>query len=548
MKRTSKRRLAAGLGVLLCLLAGIGVLSVGKPTFVTTHGVSMQPRFHTGDLAVLLPANSYRVGDIAAYHSTSLHTVVMHRIVKIADGRYTFKGDNNSWLDQDPVTRSQLVGKLALRVPHGGVIMQKAAKFAPFVLGGAVLLFGAGLASTQQAGRRKPRLPRGRKGAAGDSRRVRPDAAAGLAATAAAAVFGVILAVMALVAPAATAAETTPSTEAAARTVFSYSAHVGHTAAYDQTTATAPAPIFRKITNLVDLSAAYTGPTGIFTLTADLSTQAGWHSTMTLCPATTVTGAGITRTVHLDLRAIDARAQAAAAATGTTATLVKIDILATVTSASGAPFASVLHLTMSPLELSMTGSAKALAHQSPAATNPTVSAHRPRTVNLFGLHIPAVVALGIAAAILAICGLSAGGAALRARAIDKRGESEAIRRRYQALLVPTEPVSLPPGGPLVDVADMATLAKIAERYGLFVLHWSRAGVETYVVQDDSTTYRYRPARGASRPSPGPAVQPPAPPSASPAPLSDQLIPPSEPPAPPPVCAGAERIDLDSGIL
>jgi len=43
--------------------------------------------------------------------------------------------------------------------------------------------------------------------------------------------------------------------------------------------------------------------------------------------------------------------------------------------------------------------------------------------------------------------------------------------------------------------DFATLAKLAERYQLLVLHWSRSDVETFVVQDQATTYRYRTGAG-----------------------------------------------------
>jgi hypothetical protein len=48
-----------------------------------------------------------------------------------------------------------------------------------------------------------------------------------------------------------------------------------------------------------------------------------------------------------------------------------------------------------------------------------------------------------------------------------------------------------PGRAPIDVTDFATLAKLAERYGLLILHWSRSGVETFIVQDENTTYRYR---------------------------------------------------------
>ena len=53
----------------------------------------------------------------------------------------------------------------------------------------------------------------------------------------------------------------------------------------------------------------------------------------------------------------------------------------------------------------------------------------------------------------------------------------------------------PTGRPVVDVIEFATLARRAERYGLLVLHRRRSGVETFIVQDESTTYGYRTGAG-----------------------------------------------------
>jgi len=83
----------------------------------------MEPSFKTGDLAIVKPAGQYRVRDIVAYHSSLLHIVVLHRIHAIHDGRYTFKGDNNSFLDPVHPTRSALIGKLWLHFPRGGVFL-----------------------------------------------------------------------------------------------------------------------------------------------------------------------------------------------------------------------------------------------------------------------------------------------------------------------------------------------------------------------------------------------------------------------------------------
>lgn len=83
----------------------------GPASYVTTYGTSMLPRLHQGDLAIVREAGSYGVGDVVFYRSPMLYRM-LHRIESVTDGRYTFKGDNNSFLDPGRVTRGDLVGKL----------------------------------------------------------------------------------------------------------------------------------------------------------------------------------------------------------------------------------------------------------------------------------------------------------------------------------------------------------------------------------------------------------------------------------------------------
>jgi hypothetical protein len=78
-----------------------------------------------------------------------------------------------------------------------------------------------------------------------------------------------------------------------------------------------------------------------------------------------------------------------------------------------------------------------------------------------------------------------------ARLTGPTAEADRIRSRYRDLILPVLPLALSPGRPVVDVPDVASLARLAERYGLLVLHWSRGGVHTYVVQDEGTTFRCR---------------------------------------------------------
>ncbi len=61
------------------------------------------------------------------------------------------------------------------------------------------------------------------------------------------------------------------------------------------------------------------------------------------------------------------------------------------------------------------------------------------------------------------------------------------------------------------------LARLAERYGPLVLHWTRSDIETFIVQDDPTTYRYRTQAGTT--SAGPVTETPTSPDA---PAADPL--------------------------
>ncbi|HXX90418.1 MAG TPA: signal peptidase I, partial [Acidimicrobiales bacterium] len=121
------RRRLRGIGAGLVTAAGLVVivaLATHAVDLVTTHGVSMLPRFHTGDLAVIVPGAPYHVGEIVGYHSPLLHITVLHRIVAEHDGLFTFKGDNNHFLDPTKLPASAIQGRLWLHVPKLGMVLQ----------------------------------------------------------------------------------------------------------------------------------------------------------------------------------------------------------------------------------------------------------------------------------------------------------------------------------------------------------------------------------------------------------------------------------------
>jgi signal peptidase I len=92
----------------------------GSTSLAIVDGNSMHPTFERNDLVFIRPASSYRVGDVVAYHSTLLDRVVLHRVVAVDDGRYTFKGDNNDFLDPERPTASAFIGKRWFGLPAVG--------------------------------------------------------------------------------------------------------------------------------------------------------------------------------------------------------------------------------------------------------------------------------------------------------------------------------------------------------------------------------------------------------------------------------------------
>lgn len=112
----------------LCLSATIlaaGIIAVaaahsGAVTFLTTHGTSMEPTYHSGDFVVIQRTNTYQTGDVAAYYDRPRNRVILHRIVDDRDDAFTLKGDNNPHVDPLLLREADLIGVAWLRVPKVG--------------------------------------------------------------------------------------------------------------------------------------------------------------------------------------------------------------------------------------------------------------------------------------------------------------------------------------------------------------------------------------------------------------------------------------------
>lgn len=107
------------------LLLGLVVLSAagfatGHLSSVVTNGVSMQPGHDPGDLVVVMRADRYAIGDVAAYRDPDRDEVVLHRIVGGGAEAFRLRGDNNQSVDLATPSAEELLGRQVLHVPRIG--------------------------------------------------------------------------------------------------------------------------------------------------------------------------------------------------------------------------------------------------------------------------------------------------------------------------------------------------------------------------------------------------------------------------------------------
>ena len=82
---------------------------------------SMEPTIKTDDLIIVKAADTYMVGDIVVYQTGRL--LVVHRIVDMADGMATTRGDANN-TDDTPIEMSQIKGKVIAHIPDVGTAVR----------------------------------------------------------------------------------------------------------------------------------------------------------------------------------------------------------------------------------------------------------------------------------------------------------------------------------------------------------------------------------------------------------------------------------------
>jgi signal peptidase I len=501
---------------------GIG----GQSRYVVTSGVSMEPRFHTGDLAIVRPVSNYRVGEIVAYWSTLLHTVVLHRIIAKDGNTYEFKGDNNHFIDPVRPTRSELLGKLWLHVPHLGRVLEmlhtRVAAGLLCAVVGLLILFGVKENRRRRRRRRKGATGSGRLGTAvvNSLRDHRPlNFGALLTASAVAAVAFLMLGVIAFSRP---ASRTVPaSTPYSQQVRFGYSAQVHPGLIYPNGSVTTGDPIFltlvRDVAVNVDYRLSTDAPsrlTGTEELLLRLAGPSGWTRNLMLVPRTPFTGTHTDTAVTLDVPRVQSLLAKVTQLTGgqglatdTIAVVAQVHIRGTV---AGQPvntsFAPSLSFQLSPTQLVSAGVSNGASNTDGTAPAPTsqptlgytqsqtnavttAPGSAPRSLTVLGVSFPITLLRWLALIGLALSVPVAVYAFLRKRG-EPFQETVQIQSQYGHMIVPIV-AGEDLGWPAVDVPTIKALAKLAESGQRLILHSRSNEVDSYMVNDEGTVYRYQ---------------------------------------------------------
>ncbi len=493
----------------------------GSTTYVVTHGTSMEPRFHTGDLAIVRSQSSYHVGEVVAYNNHQLHTIVLHRIIGREGDRYIFKGDNNNFVDPEHPFASQLIGALWIHIPGVGLRLQSIRS--PLVMGillfvGMLLLTGGGFARTQ--GRRR------RQGRAGEGA-----ATPTFAVLAIGALLAIPFLMLALLAFTRSPTKLHPYTVPYRQTGrLSYSAEAPAGPTYPGGQAVTGDPLFAHVLNAVNFSFAYRlraagrrSLSGSASLEAMVVSSDGWHTMLELAPPTRFHGSRALVTGTLDLTSLLALVHSVEIATKANGAYT-LTLLPRVR-ASGRVNGVLVHTTFAPkVQFSLTpieaqpavagggsltaaspsGEQTALSMFSPSASGSATGTHsQPASLSLGFAQLSVTSAQTLARDALAIilCAVLAALACLRLALgrSQPRDESASIRARYGRMIVPVARVWQLPGVPVIDVEDMEALAQIAEHYDRSILHEVAEDGEAFWVTDESGQFRYALGVWASAP-------------------------------------------------
>jgi signal peptidase I len=513
----------------------------GSTSVVRAVGRSMEPAIHAGDLAVLRRQPQYQVGDVTAYHSTTLGETTLHRIVARTGDSYTTRGDNNAWLDPDRPSAAQITGRQWVLIPHGGVLLtwlslpmmiliavaagllsSSARRAAPATPGTGQRRTGRGRAGRGRAGRGRAGRGRAGRGRAGSPARHGRRAGFGLPVTSLDAlpiptapgfVTGCVVLALAAVLLG-YAAFSRPLETSRARAVgyqdaitFDYEGRSGSSTAYPNGVAGWGDPVYTRLIGEVRVTARnqVSGPqlgpiAGRLTLAVRLQGSNGWRGSLSPDVSVPLAGTVTTAEVPVAVTQVSTLAEQVHELTGAELGPLTIVVQATATpelTVAGRPASSAFTSTMSfrvdAAQLVLLPRDRTATASNTVYVPVTEQAH----LNLLGLTVPVWLArlASIVLAVLAFAG--AGAVAFFSRHPPAVGFEMAHRYRERLVEVQDGGTDLP----VVDLTSARDLYRLADETGAVVLHYGHPGQEEgWMLEHGATRYRFVPGQRRSEDS------------------------------------------------
>jgi signal peptidase I len=520
----------------------------GSTTYTATVGNSMEPLFHSGDLALTRRSSSYRVGDIVLYMSPVFHRPVLHRIIAVQHGRYFFKGDHNTFVDPGYATRHELLGKLWHSAPHVGAglswfgapahaALLAAASVFILLLGGSKKVARRSRRHRRRKGERKPlmvttivqrNLHRPRKSA---------ENIIGIAAVA----VGLVLLVTGFTTPLQKPAQLAGAYRHTG--AFTYSGRVTKpNALYPSGTVHQGQPVFLASFETLKIGFSYHfasrlphGMRGTIALQARISAdQISWHNLYTLQRPTPFSGDRASISSSIPLAAARQLIGQLAVDSGSASSEYKVEIVPIVRyhgvvrghRISG-KYSPVLPLSLTQTVLTVTPTAAAVlpgatytgqsAESSMAASlNPvqpgSIPTRAPTYASFMRYSLPTSAVRGLALALLALALLVPLTKPLRRSRREVWSHEKRIANRYECVII--DVVSLdgvaPAAAKAARVASFESLASLARYSERPILHTASDGLEVYAIEDGGALYVYEVHRSEVAPEPSSPASFPAP--------------------------------------
>ena len=514
MTRSRLTAVAAGVAFVALLGAAWHLLAPtqvgGRTAYALIVGNSMEPSLHRGDLAIVRRRGEYRAGDAVLYESRDLGAKVLHRIERVEDGRFVFKGDNNDFLDPERPGQEQIVGTLWVRVPAVGSVaewLREPLHLALLVALAAALAFG-GVGASFSIGRRPPgrRAARARPPRPAPVRMASNDRLRLLAGASCAAVVLAGLALVAFTRPA-----TTVATDDAAyvhQGRFSYDAIVRRSAAYPSGRVSTGQPVFLRLVPRLRVSFDYglessraVAASLVTRLDARVSDGRGWERTLPLALERRTSGSRAVVSGTLDLRSLERLVEDVTTLTGSAQAAYTVAVQPHV-SVSGRVGGEPVESVFEPELLFDLGDQRLQPNLSggdgvgPLAPRAAGSGTRPAQAELSLGVVSVTVGTARTLSLAGLAGLLLlAGLALVTGGPRRRDEHAQIEAAYGHLLLPLRP-PIPTWPTVVELVDVHALARLAAQHGRMILRVSDGLTYTYVVEGESVAYRYSPATGS----------------------------------------------------